>query len=164
MARFTASSTGVADYAAVLDAALRKSFSDAHNASAVRLVSETPYHIGNNSWHREIYARALNRPGVVVLHDAVLHHFFLGTLSRERYIEEFVYNYGEWSRGLAEDLWANRARSGADPRYFDYPMLKRVVSVSRAIVVHNPAAERLVRRHYPEARVIEIGHFFSPPP
>jgi glycosyltransferase involved in cell wall biosynthesis len=149
----TASSTGVADYAAVLDAALRKNG-----------VSETPYHIGNNAWHREIYARALTRPGVVVLHDAVLHHFFLGTFSRERYIEEFVYNYGEWSRGLAEDLWANRARSAADPRYFDYPMLKRLVSVSRAVVVHNPAAERLVRRHCPEARVIEIPHFFSPPP
>jgi glycosyltransferase involved in cell wall biosynthesis len=149
----TASSTGVADYAAVLDAALRKDG-----------VSELPYHIGNNAWHREIYARALSRPGVVVLHDAVLHHFFLGTLSREQYIEEFVYNYGEWSRGLAEDLWANRARSAADPRYFDYPMLKRLVSVSRAVVVHNPAAERLVRRHNPEARVIEIPHFFSPPP
>jgi glycosyltransferase involved in cell wall biosynthesis len=145
------SSTGVADYAATLDAALRR-----HRKA------EALYHIGNNSWHREIYGRALSRPGVVVLHDAVLQHFFLGALTREEYVNEFVYNYGEWTRGLAEDLWANRARSAADPRYFDYPMLKRVASASRAIIVHNPAAARLVR-HAAEARVVEIPHFFSQP-
>jgi hypothetical protein len=105
------------------------------------------YHLGNNPLHREIYRRALAEPGVVVLHDAVLHHFFLGALDRAAYIDEFVYNYGEWHRGLArEDLWRARASSGFDRRYFDYPMLKRIAERSRAVVVHNPAAARMVRR------------------
>src|ERR1700676_3310835 len=106
--------TGVADYAAALLAELRKH-------GRVEIESDAGialYQIGNNHLHREIYQRALERPGVAVLHDAVLHHFFLGTLDEAAYIEEFVYNYGEWMRGLAEELWRHRARSAADPRYF----------------------------------------------
>ena len=77
--------------------------------------------------------------------------------------EEFVYNYGEWTRDLAAGLWRGRARSAADPRYFDYPMLKRIATASRAVIVHNPAAARVVRRHAPDARIFEIPHLFVPP-
>lgn len=121
------------------------------------------YHVGNNHLHRAIYERAIQRPGVAVLHDAVLQHFFLGLLDEFHYTGEFVYNYGEWMRGFAGDLWRNRARSAADTRYFEYPMLKRIATVSEAVIVHNPAAARAVRRHAPEARVIEIPHLFVPP-
>jgi glycosyltransferase involved in cell wall biosynthesis len=98
-----------------------------------------------------------------VLHDAVLQHFFLGALPEEYYVEEFVYNYGEWSRELARDLWRNRARSGQDPRYFRYPMLRRLGEVARAVVVHNPAAKRIVKTHAPGANIIEIPHLFEKP-
>jgi glycosyltransferase involved in cell wall biosynthesis len=148
--------TGVADYAVTLEDALAR--------IPDRLPEVALYHIGNNRLHEESYRQAIRHPGVAVLHDAVLQHFFLGSLSREQYIDEFVYNYGEWNRGLAEDLWRNRARSAADPRYFDYSMLKRLACASRAIVVHNPAAARLVKQHSPAARVFEIPHFFAPPP
>jgi glycosyltransferase involved in cell wall biosynthesis len=105
----------------------------------------------------------LEHPGVTVLHDAVLHHFLLGQLAEARYVDEFVYNYGEWSRGLAQDLWRGRAASGADERYFDYPMLRRIVETSRAAIVHNPAAAQAVRKHAPSATVVEIPHLFAPP-
>ena len=65
-----------------------------------------------------------------MLHDAVLQHFFLGLFDEYHYVDEFVYNYGEWMRALAGELWSNRARSAADPRYFECPMLKRIASVS----------------------------------
>jgi glycosyltransferase involved in cell wall biosynthesis len=152
--------TGVADYAAALLAALRRHGSVEPRARGADVAL---YHLGNNQLHREIYRRALAQPGVVVLHDAVLHHFFLGALGRAAYIDEFVYNYGEWHRALAEDLWRGRASSGFDRRYFDYPMLKRIAERSRAVVVHNPAAARMVREHAPGATVIEIPHLFAPP-
>ena len=152
--------TGVADYAAALLTALRRHGSVEPSA---RNADVALYHLGNNQLHREIYRRALAQPGVVVLHDAVLHHFFLGALDRAAYIDEFVYNYGEWHRALAEDLWRGRAGSGFDRRYFDYPMLKHIVERSRAVVVHNPAAARMVRQHAPGAAVIEIPHLFAPP-
>jgi glycosyltransferase involved in cell wall biosynthesis len=156
--------TGVADYSAALLTELRR-----HGEVSVgaQNADVALYHIGNNHLHREIYQRALSHPGVVVLHDAALNHFFLGALDRGDYIDEFVYNYGEWNRGLAEDLWNHRARSAADPRYFEYPMLKRLVAASRTVIVHNPAAGRivqqLVQQHNPHARVAEIPHLFVPP-
>jgi glycosyltransferase involved in cell wall biosynthesis len=153
--------TGVADYSAALLTELRKHGDVRVGAEDVDVAL---YHIGNNHLHREIYLRALAHPGVVVLHDAALNHFFLGTLDQAGYVEEFVFNYGEWNRGLAQDLWANRARSAADPRYFEYPMLKRLVSASRTIIVHNPAAARIVLAHDLRARVVEIPHLFEAPP
>ncbi len=101
---------------------------------------------------------------MVVLHDAVLNHFFLGSLERAQYIGEFVYNYGDWYRDFAGELWDERARSAGDARYFQYPMLRRIVETSRAVVVHNAAAVRLVRAHAPDARVCEIPHLWAPPP
>ncbi len=152
--------TGVADYAAALLEALR--------ALGELKVNEPGgdvclYHLGNNQLHAGIYRQALRRPGVVVLHDAVLHHFFLGSLGREAYIEEFVWNYGAWSRGLAAELWDERRRSAYDDRYFRYAMVRRVAEASRAVVVHNPGAARIVAAHAPGARVVEIPHLFRAP-
>jgi glycosyltransferase involved in cell wall biosynthesis len=152
--------TGVADYAAALLEALRR-HGDVRNAPTQ--CDSALYHLGNNALHAGIYRRALEMPGVVVLHDAVLHHFLLGQLARDAYIEEFVYNYGAWHRDLAEELWAARTGSGSDNRYFQFPMLKRIVERSRAVVVHNPAAARVVREHAAATPVIEIPHFFSAP-
>jgi glycosyltransferase involved in cell wall biosynthesis len=150
--------TGVADYAFALreHLARRGLVEIAPDRADVNL-----YHLGNNQLHADIYRRALRTPGVVVLHDAVLHHFFLGALQRNEYIEEFVYNYGEWSRGLAESLWHSRSRSAADHRYFNYPMLRRICEMSRATIVHNPAAASMVLRHAPAARVVEVPHLFE---
>ena len=98
-----------------------------------------------------------------MLHDAVLNHFFLGQLSETQYVDEFVYNYGEWNRGLGRDLWRGRANSAADERYFRYPMLKRAAERACAMVVHNPAAAAAVKEHAGGARVVEIPHLFAPP-
>ena len=150
--------SGVADYAATLLTALERHGSVAPNPARCDLAL---YHVGNNPLHRGIYQRALAHPGVVVLHDAVLQHFLLSYLDEAAYIAEFVYNHGEWSRGLAQDLWNDRARSAADPRYFAYPMLRRITETARAVIVHNPAAARAVRTAAPRARVIEIPHLWS---
>ena len=158
-APFPPGRTGVADYAASLMTALSRHGTVEVNA---RRADVWLYHLGNNHLHREIYQRALVHPGVVVLHDAVLQHFFLGTLDEQDYVEEFVFNYGEWHRELAHELWRGRANSALNQRYYAYPMLRRIAEASRAVVVHNPAAARMVREHAPAARVVEIPHLFAP--
>jgi glycosyltransferase involved in cell wall biosynthesis len=140
----------VADYAHRLLPALGN--------SAVNL-----YHLGNNPLHNEIYTKALSEPGIVVLHDAVLHHFQLGRLTRDEYIAEFVYNYGEWKRPLAEELWDGRSSSGINPRYFQFPLIRRVVERSKAVIVHNPGAAEIVKAHG-GVNVYVIPHFFEPAP
>src|ERR1035438_10001227 len=144
--------TGIADYAEALLHALRKH-------GEVRIgdgnADVALYHIGNNQLHGAIYDRALAHPGIVVLHDSVLHHFFLGRLTEQQYVNEFIFNYGEWTRSLAEDLWKHRARSAADPRYFAWPMLKRIATTARRSGGHNPAAAAIVQRHAPDASIVE---------
>jgi glycosyltransferase involved in cell wall biosynthesis len=152
--------SGVADYSAELLRALAPLGSVKVNA---RDAGVPLYHLGNNPLHREIYGHALATPGVAVLHDAVLQHFFLGGGSEREYVAEFVYNYGDWSQDLARELWRRRSRSAADPEYFRYPMIKRVVERSRAVIVHNPRAAELVREHVRGTTVHEIPHLFALP-
>lgn len=169
------SRSGVADYADSLRAALQPLCDLRLNRSGdINL-----YHVGNNQLHRPIYERALAEPGIVLLHDAVLHHFLLGYFAgagpksemkskkpgaRIRYVEEFVYNYGEWHRSLAERLFDERARSGSDPRYFEYPMLRRITERAKLVIVHNRGAEAIVRAHASSARIERIPHLRFPAP
>ena len=159
--------TGVADYAAALLAELRR---HGRVEVAPRRCGVALYHLGNNALHAAIYRRALERPGVVVLHDAVLHHFLLGQLDESAYIEEFVYNYGEWHRTLAAELWHGRAASASEARYFEFPMLRRILERALAVVVHNPEAASMVGQALRPAffsssapPVVEIPHLFQPP-
>jgi len=149
--------TGVAQYAATLMKQLETRFELGPDADV------DLYQVGNNGLHWAIYQRALASPGVVLLHDACLHHLLLGHLSQAEYVEEFVYNYGEWFRQTAERFWAARSNSAADPRFFERPMLRRLTDTARLVVVHNPAAEAAVLAHSPQARVRRMPHLFEPP-
>ena len=150
--------TGVADYSAALLTALRARW----NMRVNRDGDINLYHLGNNHLHAPIYRRALARPGVVVLHDAVLHHFMLGSLPVSSTSTSSSTTTGSGRAGFAESLWRDRARSAGDSRFFQYPMLRRIAEVSEAVVVHNPAAARMVTEHCPGARVFEIPHLYVP--
>jgi glycosyltransferase involved in cell wall biosynthesis len=153
--------TGVADYAETLLQALRQfAPSNAVIECDATHASVHLCHLGNNRLHADIYARALKTPGIVVIHDAVLNHFLLGTLSPAQYLEEFVFNYGEWSRHIGEELWRDRAACSVDPRFFRYPMLRRAVENARAVIVHNPGAAAIAREHG-ASNIRIIPHFFE---
>jgi len=153
------SRSGVADYAETLRAALARIGRIDANAADAANADVHLYHLGNNRLHEEIYARALAKPGVVVLHDAVLHHFLLGTYTKEQYLAEWVYNYGEWKRSLGEELWRDRARAHVDSRYFRFPMLRRIAERSQSVIVHNPGAAAIVRAVNAAMPIEIIPHF-----
>lgn len=154
--------TGVAAYSAALVRALRAAGAVVRVNPAERCEQEL-FHIGNNPLHAPAHERALTGEGAVVLHDAVLHHFYLGWLDQARYVEEFVYNYGEWSRSMAEELWRERGRSAQEECCFRYPMLRRVVERARLVIVHNRAAAESARAHGAR-RVVEIPHLAAEAP
>lgn len=163
--------SGVADYASRLGRELAREHDviacDPPDPAHIAGCDVALYHMGNSARHGLIYEAALTHPGIVVLHDAMLHHFALGWFSEAAYIDEFVYNYGEWFRSRAEELWRERRISAGDRRYFRYPMLRRLVENSRAVVVHNPAAAGMARQAVPPAKpvpsVFEIPHFVDEP-
>ena len=136
--------TGVADYSAALFEELRKlgmvKLDD--TGADVRL-----YHLGNNQLHREIYREALAasrrhrsaRRGAAALLPRIADRtrVYRGIRVQLRALERRA---GRTARGATA-----RARP-SDPLYFRYPMLRRVVERSLAVIVHNPAAARVVRR------------------
>ena len=93
--------TGVAEYTVRLRQALQLCAAarggefafeavDASALESARAFDTRIYQIGNNRLHAAAYRAALATPGIVVLHDAVLHHLLLGLLSEDEYLQEFV--------------------------------------------------------------------------
>ena len=141
--------TGVAEYSARLARELARHIEiDAFDSPGARPLDgydACVYQVGNNPLHGAAYDAALAAPGVVVLHDAVLHHLLLGKLSKEQYVEEFVFNYGKWLRDFAAQLWRERATSASQESYFRYPLISRICRCSRGLVVHNGRAGKMAR-------------------
>lgn len=98
------------------------------------------YHMGNNPLHVLMYDVMCQFPGVVLLHDGILHHLFLHmarNLSRsDVYKNEMAYAYGVTGVGLAE-----RFLQG-NPRLYDYPMIYGVANRNWMVLVHNEFIKR----------------------
>lgn len=143
--------TGVADYARDLKTALEPYF---------EIVQDRPgdanlYQLGNNALHSRILARALAEPGVVLLHDATLHHLYLGQLSEAAYRDELAFN--GIGTDEANELWRRRAGAASDPAYFRHGLLRRVVSTAQLVLTHNVDAEERAADAGAQ-RVVRIPH------
>lgn len=160
------SPTGVAEYSASIIRELRRFDSvDAAESMAPAKLDEYDarlYQLGNNRLHDGAYEAALRTPGIVELHDATVHHLLLSRLDRAAYVEEFVYNYGEWSRVLAGQMWERRSRAPSEELYFFHPMLRRVLEKAQTVVVHNRGAEARAREANPDVEVVQIPHYVEP--
>ncbi len=163
--------TGVAEYSARLSRELARHVEvDAFDSPGRRRLTSYDacvYQVGNNPLHGAAYDAALAAPGIVVLHDAVLHHLLLGKLSQEEYVEEFVFNYGEWLRDFAAQLWRERATSASQESYFRYPLIRRICRRSRGLVVHNGRAGKMARealgKRNGSVEVVEIPLYVDRP-
>lgn len=133
--------TGVAHYSSILLPALQKRLDVVFEGAAELSI----YHLGNNPHHEWIYAEAMREPGVIVLHDLVLHHLIVEmTLARgdaHGYVAALEANHGPagaaWARGRAAGLHSEMGN-------FLLPASVEVAKRSRAVIVHNHyARERL---------------------
>ncbi|MBV9497431.1 MAG: glycosyltransferase family 4 protein, partial [Acidobacteria bacterium] len=142
------SRTGIAHYASMLAPALGKAVDLIVVSSPADPIPDglRIYQLGNNPHHEWIYNEALRTPGVIVLHDVVLHHLIVEmTLARgdvDGYIAALERNHGAagaaWARGRAAGLHNELGN-------FLLPASIEVANRSRAVIVHNRwAAERLL--------------------
>ncbi len=137
--------TGTADYAAELIPPLRDAvdlqvFESAPPRFDPSRFDSIVYQIGNNPFHAEIYELALRHPGTVVLHEANLHDLIRGMTAHDRdaYAREIQY----------EIFGTEFPRRGDRPSQSwssAFCMLRRLMDVSRACIVHNSGAESAVR-------------------
>ena len=120
----------------------------------------TVYQLGNSSWHDYIWPYLFRFPGLVVLHDAHLHHAraaaLLGGTRADEYRQEFVATHPDASPDLAE-----LAIAGFDTHlYYSWPLTRLVVEGSRLTAVHTASLAETLRADSPQAAIeaIHLGH------
>ncbi len=136
------SKSGIADYSAALASELEKlvdlTIFDAPTKSYDPAQFDIDiYHVGNNPFHTYVYEAALRRPGVVVMHEANLHHLIADyTIRRgnwDAYMAEVVLN------GDARDVeFSHRVRAlEVGPDYEGIKMTRRILDSARGVIVHS---------------------------
>lgn len=144
------SKSGIADYSEALAGVLGERVDlQIVTEGVVGGVSAKPhgvalYQIGNNPCHAFAYEAALQNPGIVVMHEANLHHLITDiTINRndwDAYVEECAYNGGPDARAFAERVRAREV--GPD---YDLPMTRRILESARGVIAHSHFVASLVR-------------------
>jgi glycosyltransferase involved in cell wall biosynthesis len=159
--------TGVADYSALLVPALENKLT----LSVVRRGGRRPprgtdvclYHVGNNPDAHAWIVDALRRtPGVVVLHDFVLHHLVAGmTIGRRDghgYLDAMEREHGVVGRLLAHGVLDKRIPPLWESRPEDFPLPWFVLEHAKGVVVHSRTVRDLVRAAGYEGAVSVVPH------
>jgi len=140
------SPSGIADYSAALAAPLARLCDlDVIPNGDAATSDIAVYQIGNNPFHEGAYLRALETPGVVVLHEANLHHLIAELTIRkgnwDGYLKELHFDGGETALS-----YGHRVRSlEVGPDYDGVPMLRRIVANARGVVAHSDFVLRAAR-------------------
>lgn len=148
--------SGIADYSALLLPALRERIDvvvpERGRTKPVRGADVSVYNIGNNPDVHGWIVDALRRtPGVVVLHDFVLHHLVAGLTLARKDVAGYL-NAMERDAGLPGRLLALGVVDGCVPplwstRPEDFPLAGEVLDLARGhgLVVHSEHVEARAR-------------------
>ena len=146
--------TGVADYSALLVPALGERLDVAvvrrGRKRAPRGTDVSLYHVGNNpDAHAWIVDALRRRPGVVVLHDFVLHHLVAGMTVGRRdghgYLDAMEREHGVVGRLLAHGVLDKRIPPLWESRPEDFPLAWFVLEHATGLIVHSGTVRDLAR-------------------
>ena len=142
--------SGIADYSAAL-------LDELHRVADVEVFASKPerfnpadfdvtlYQVGNNAYHDFCYETALEHPGVVVIHEANLHHLIADiTIKRgdwDAYMDAVELEGGPDALAHAQKVRALEA----GPDYEGVPMMRRLLRSSKAAIVHSGCVESKLR-------------------
>jgi glycosyltransferase involved in cell wall biosynthesis len=161
--------SGIADYSALLLPALKRRLEvDVASRGKEANGGLALYHVGNDpDAHGWIVERLRREPGVVVLHDFVLHHLVasmtLGRKDQAGYLTALERDAGVAGRllglgvidGCIPPLWEVRPE--------DFPLCGEVLEHATGVVVHSHFVEQRVRERY-DGDVWRIPHPAWPAP
>lgn len=155
--------SGIADYSAALLEELKKLvdvevFSSRPASFNPEKFDVALYQVGNNVYHDFCYETALEHPGVVVVHEANLHHL----------IADITIKRGDWDgylrileqEGSEKDrVYAQRVRRlEVGPDYEGVPMLRGLLNRSKGAIVHSGCVESELRAAGFSGAVARIPH------
>ena len=108
------------------------------------------YNLGNNpSFFARTWALSQLKPGIIILHDVKLHHFFEGIYraqlhDEKSYVDLLAQNYGARGREAGMAYCQSKVSINFMAEYF--PMTAWAVHNALAVVVHTPYAYQQVRK------------------
>jgi glycosyltransferase involved in cell wall biosynthesis len=158
--------SGIASYSAELLPLLQREFvidsypeTSAHDfvwRARQRPYDLIVYQLGNAPYHDYMWAYLARYPGLVVLHDARLHHARARRLLQQQrfddYRREFAYDQPDAGPDVAE--YAIQGLGGSI--YYFWPMLRAVIRSARAVAVHSPVVAGQLRKEFPGAAIDAI--------
>ena len=166
-------SSGIADYSALLLPALRERV----DVTVVRRGAKRPprgvdlavYHIGNNPEAHGWILDALRRaPGLVVLHDFVLHHLVAGVTIGRRdghgYLDAMEREHGVVGRLLAHGVLDKRLPPLWEARPEEFPLAGEVLSLATGLIVHSRFVEERARAAGFGGPIARVAHPAWPDP
>ncbi len=161
------SRSGIADYSALLLPELESRI-DVELARPGRFrrapkADVALYHVGNDpDAHGWIVEALRRRPGVVVLHELVLHHLVAGiTLARgdaAGYLAAMERDHGLAGRLLAYGVLDNRIPPLWETRPQDFPLAGEILRLAQSLIVHSRYVEDGARAAGYEGPVARIPH------
>jgi glycosyltransferase involved in cell wall biosynthesis len=179
--------TGIADYSALLLRELSTSapglaietVSTCEEAERFRPPSEPHvlvYQVGNSPHHDFLYPVLFRHPGVLVLHDLVLHHARLFSHLESPEVRAYREDFGDRSKrerarirleeyrseareaypAVGDDLAEIALRIGGGRLLYAYPLYEHLVRRSRLTLVHSESARVEVLSRCPGAEVRRV--------
>ena len=134
--------SGIADYSSALTSELARIvdlevFDRAPQSFHAAHFDICLYQIGNNADHGFVYEMAMRYPGVVVVHEANLHHLIADLTIRrgdwDAYLQECDFDGGADALKRAEES----RTLAVGPDYEGVPMLRRIAASARGVIAHS---------------------------
>lgn len=113
------------------------------------------YNYGNFfDYHNELYIISQKVPGIVILHDYIMHHFFLGYFfqhlnRQDLYLEEMARYYGVNGYNVAKKtLNFQDIPFWETSDVINYPFIEKSVCKARGIIVHSNYHKEKISNHF----------------
>jgi glycosyltransferase involved in cell wall biosynthesis len=161
------STSGIADYSALLVPALERLIGvEVVRPGRTRPVADADvalYHVGNDpDAHAWIVDALRRRPGVVVLHDFVIHHLVAGmTIGRNdghAYLAAMEREAGPAGRMLGWGVLEGRVPPLWEVRPTEFPLVAQVLDRATGVIVHSDYVGAQVREHGYDGPLWHVPH------
>lgn len=112
------------------------------------------YNIGNNlTFHKDIYEAQLKAPGIVILHDFVMQHFFAAYFhhkgEKNSYVETMERFYGAAGRQVALDSVNTKITPVWETdEVVKYPLFEKAIEGAYAVITHSQFHAEQVRQRF----------------
>ncbi|WP_251555328.1 glycosyltransferase family 4 protein [Neobacillus muris] len=142
----------------IIDTSLKKYFftKDDRLQETLSAYDFIVYNLGNYPpFHLDIYEVSRKVKGIVILHDFVMHHFFLGYYlnykkNKQEYRQEFLSLYGPEALKYVDDSFSGKIKPiWESEQIIQFPFFEKAIEGAQAVITHSHFHREKVLERYP---------------